>query len=66
MIGRRQPVDVLAAEFRCFLGHVAARSMPDADVDRSGVEIAMVLEAIERSAEENTPIGCRDGNDQPV
>lgn len=66
MIGRRQPVDVLSAEFRCFLDHVAARTMPDANVDRSGVEIAMVLEAIERSAEENRPVDCRDGAAQPV
>ncbi len=66
MIERRQPVDVVAAEFRCFLDHVAARTKPDADVDRSGVEIALVLEAIERSAGENRPIRLQHAAGQPA
>jgi len=43
-------VDVVASELGEFLGHVAARSRPTADVVRCGVEIARLLEAIERAA----------------
>jgi UDP-N-acetylglucosamine 3-dehydrogenase len=43
-------VDVLASELREFLGHVAARSRPDADATRSGIDIARLLAAIERAA----------------
>jgi predicted dehydrogenase len=44
-------VDVLAGQFREFLGHVAARTAPEADVRRCGVEIARLLEAIAASAQ---------------
>ena len=43
-------VDVLASQFREFLGHVAARTAPEADVRRCGVEIARLLAAIAASA----------------
>lgn len=58
MIRSQQPVDVVATGFRRFLDHVAARSRPEANVDRSGVDIARVLEAIGRSAKENRPFAC--------
>jgi hypothetical protein len=43
-------VDVLASEFREFLGHVAGRSRPEADAIRCGIDIARLLEAIEHAA----------------
>ncbi len=49
-------VDVLASQFREFLGHVAARSQPAAGVQACGVEIARLLEAIERSARSRQPV----------
>jgi predicted dehydrogenase len=44
-------VDVLASQLAEFLGHVAARSRPAADVVRCGVDLARLLQAIERAAE---------------
>jgi predicted dehydrogenase len=44
-------VDVLASQFGEFLRHVAARSRPEADVVRCGVDLARLLQAIERAAE---------------
>jgi predicted dehydrogenase len=44
-------VDVLASQLREFLGHVATRSQPEADVRRCGVDIARLLAAIAASAQ---------------
>lgn len=43
-------VDVVASELGEFLAHVTARSRPEADVTRCGVDIARLLQAIERAA----------------
>ena len=58
MIRAVTPIDVVTAELREFLDHVEARSQPEADVQRAGVDIARVLEAIELSAIENRPVSC--------
>ncbi|MGH6905835.1 MAG: Gfo/Idh/MocA family protein [Geminicoccaceae bacterium] len=42
----RGPVEVLISEFTEFLGHVRHRTRPEADVQRAGVEIAVLYEAI--------------------
>jgi hypothetical protein len=47
-------VEVVASQLREFLGHVAARTRPEADVVRCGVDIARLLQAIECAAAE----GC--------
>jgi predicted dehydrogenase len=50
------PVDVLASQFAEFLGHVAHRTAPEADVQRCGVDIARLLQAIAESARTNRPV----------
>ncbi len=56
-------VDVLASQFREFLGHVAARTQPAADVRACGVGIARLLEAIERSARSGQKVACNEPHD---
>jgi predicted dehydrogenase len=53
-------VDVLASQFREFLGHVAARTAPEADVRRCGVEIARLLAAIAASARAGRRVSLAD------
>jgi predicted dehydrogenase len=43
-------VDVLASQFKEFLDHVEHRTPPEADVQRCGVDMAVLLEAIKESA----------------
>jgi predicted dehydrogenase len=50
------PVDVLESELREFLGHVEARSEPEANARACGVDMARLLEAIGRSAETGRPV----------
>lgn len=50
------PVDVLESELREFLGHVEARSEPEANARACGVDMARLLEAIARSAETGRPV----------
>ena len=52
----RGPVEVLMSELTEFLGHVARRTSPDADVQRAGVEIAALYEAIMASARSRRPV----------
>ncbi|MGH6896624.1 MAG: Gfo/Idh/MocA family protein [Geminicoccaceae bacterium] len=52
----RGPVEVLMSAFTQFLGHVRHRTRPDADVDRAGVEIAVLYEAIMASARTRRPV----------
>ncbi len=52
----RGPVEVLMSEFAEFLDHVRQRSRPEADVQRAGIDIAVLYEAIMRSAQQNRPV----------
>ena len=53
------PVDILASQFAEFLGHVAQRTAPEADVQRCDVDIALLLQAIAASACTNRPLAFR-------
>jgi predicted dehydrogenase len=55
----RSPVDILASHFAEFLDHVAHRTAPEADVQRCGVDIAILLQAIADSARSNRPVAFR-------
>ena len=44
------------SEFAEFLDHVRQRSRPEADVQRAGIDIAVLYEAIMRSAQQNRPV----------
>jgi predicted dehydrogenase len=57
----RGPVDILASQFAELLDHVAHRTTPEADVQRCGVDIAVLLQAVARSARTNRPVECRPG-----
>jgi predicted dehydrogenase len=50
------PVGIVASELAEFLGHVAARTRPAADVESAGVDLARLYEAIGRSARANRPV----------
>jgi len=52
----RGPVEVLMSELTEFLGHVARRTSPEADVQRAGVDIAVLYEAIVASARSRRPV----------
>ena len=52
----RGPVEVLMSEFAEFLDHVRHRTKPEADVQRAGVEIAVLYEAIMASARTGRPV----------
>ena len=52
----RGPVEVLMSELAEFLDHVRQRSRPEADVQRAGIDIAVLYEAIMRSAQQNRPV----------
>jgi predicted dehydrogenase len=52
----RGPVEVLMSELGEFLGHIERRTQPEADVQRAGVDIAVLYEAIMRSAQQNRPV----------
>lgn len=52
----RGPVEVLASELTEFLGHVERRTKPEADVQRAGVDIARLYEAIMASVRANRPV----------
>jgi predicted dehydrogenase len=52
----RGPVEVLVSELTEFLGHVEHRTRPEADVQRAGVEIAVLYEAIMESARTGRPV----------
>lgn len=54
----RGPIDILASQFAEFLDHVAHRTAPEADVQRCGVDMALLLEAIAASARTNRPVAC--------
>ncbi|MDX1541373.1 MAG: Gfo/Idh/MocA family oxidoreductase, partial [Geminicoccaceae bacterium] len=48
-------VDVLESQFKEFLGHVRARTRPEAGVQACGVLMSRLLDAIERSARTGIP-----------
>lgn len=50
------PVAIVASQLGEFLGHVAARTRPAADVQGAGVELARLYEAIGRSARAGRPV----------
>jgi predicted dehydrogenase len=52
----RGPVEVLASQFAEFLGHVQQRTAPEADVQRCGVDVALLLQAIGESARTQRPV----------
>lgn len=52
----RGPVEVLMSQFTEFLGHVQRRTRPEADARRAGVDIALLYDAIMRSARLNQPV----------
>jgi hypothetical protein len=54
----RCPVDILASQFAELLDHVAHRTTPEADVQRCGVDITVLLQAVARSARTNRPLKC--------
>jgi predicted dehydrogenase len=54
----RGPVDILASQFAELLDHVAHRTAPQADVQRCGVDMAVLLQAIAASARSNRPVAC--------
>jgi predicted dehydrogenase len=54
-------VDVLASQFGEFLGHVAARTTPEAEVQRCGVDIARLLGAIAASARSGQRVAVAAG-----
>jgi predicted dehydrogenase len=54
----RGPVDILASQFAELLEHVAQRTAPEADVQRCGVDMAVLLQAIAASARSNRPVAC--------
>jgi hypothetical protein len=51
----RSAVAIVASQLTEFLGHVAQRTRPEADVQRCGVEMALLLQAIAASARSNRP-----------
>jgi predicted dehydrogenase len=55
----RGPVEVLISELTEFLGHVAHRTRPEANVQRAGVEIAVLYEAIMASARTGRPVAIK-------
>jgi predicted dehydrogenase len=55
----RGAVDILASQFAEFLSHVEHRTAPEADVQRCGVDMALLLQAIARSARTNRPVDLR-------
>jgi predicted dehydrogenase len=52
----RGPIDILASQFTEFLDHVAHRTAPEADVQRCGVDMALLLQAITNSARSGRPV----------
>jgi predicted dehydrogenase len=59
----RGPVDILTSQFAEFLDHVAHRTAPEADVQRCGVNVAVLLQAIADSARTNRPVACARSRD---
>ncbi len=51
-------VDILASQFEEFLDHARHRTPPEADVQRCGVDMALLLEAIAESAQTHRPVMC--------
>jgi predicted dehydrogenase len=58
----RGAVDVLASQFTEFLHHVSQRTRPEADVQRCGVDMAVLLEAIAESAHGNREVKLHSGH----
>ena len=56
----RGPVEVVMSELAEFLGHVEQGTRPEADVQRAGVDIAVLYEAITRSARQNRPVRLKE------
>jgi predicted dehydrogenase len=56
----RGPVEVVMSELADFLDHVRQRTQPAADVQRAGVGIAVLYEAIMRSAQQNRPVRLQE------
>lgn len=56
----RGPVDVVASQLAEFLDHVERRTAPEADVQRCGVDIALLLQAIATSARTNGAVVAFD------
>jgi predicted dehydrogenase len=52
----RGPVEVVVSQLAEFLDHVRRRTSPEADVHRAGLNIAVLYEAIMRSAQQNRPV----------
>jgi predicted dehydrogenase len=52
----RGPVEVVTSELAEFLYHVLRRTRPEADVERAGVDIAVLYEAIMASARTGLPV----------
>jgi hypothetical protein len=52
----RGPVEVVMSELGELLGHIERRTQPEADAHRAGVDIAVLYEAIMRSAQQNRPV----------
>jgi predicted dehydrogenase len=50
------PVDVLESELREFLGHLEAKTRPEADARACGIDMARLLEAIAASAANGRPV----------
>jgi predicted dehydrogenase len=53
---KADPVDIVESQLREFLSHVEARTEPEANARSCGVEIARLLEAIDRSSAERWPV----------
>ena len=52
----RGPVEVVMSELAEFLDHVQRGTRPEADVRRAGIDIAVLYEAIMRSAQQGRPV----------
>jgi predicted dehydrogenase len=60
----RGAVDVVASQLTEFLDHVEHRTAPEADVQRCGVDMAVLLEAIAESARCGVPVFNSRGSDR--
>lgn len=56
----RGPVEVLMSELAEFLEHVRQGTRPAADVQRAGVDIALLYAAIMRSAQQGRPVRLKE------
>jgi predicted dehydrogenase len=57
------PVEIVASQLETFLGHVAGRTTPEADVRRCGVAMAELYAAIVESARHHRPVALTRSED---